>query len=103
VRTWNVTERKDVDSLLGSIITCADANDTLTSKVGLHNVHILISTELLIVSLHLTRANPRRHLGCLWFTPLSLLDCNLFCTAPMFIKHVSVTLIFSLIRIPRRR
>jgi hypothetical protein len=33
VRTWKVKERKDVDSLLGSIITCAEAGDVLTSKV----------------------------------------------------------------------
>jgi hypothetical protein len=36
-RTWNVKEREDVDSLLGSIITCAEAGDVLTSKVYICN------------------------------------------------------------------
>lgn len=42
VRTWNVHSRPDVDSLIGSIITCADADDILSSKV----CHLECATQL---------------------------------------------------------
>jgi hypothetical protein len=85
--------------------SCAKKPESERSKVGLHHsVHILISIELLMISLHLTRKNPRRrHLGYLQSTPLTLLDYNLFFTALMFIKCVNVTSIFSLINIPKMR
>jgi len=34
IRTWSVESRADADSLIGSIITCANTDDILTSKVS---------------------------------------------------------------------